>query len=69
MWCQAATAWYEGFLLKGISMQCFWSRPEIVDFMGLGGPGGPETPYKRWVAKRPTGAARTPRIGDFKNHV
>ena len=32
----------------------FLGRPEIVDFWGLGGPGGPKNHSKRWGASPPT---------------
>jgi hypothetical protein len=32
----------------------FLGRPEIIDFWGLGGPGGSGDPPKRWGAKPPT---------------
>jgi len=33
---------------------CFFDRPEIVDFGGLGGPGRPGNLPKGWGAKPPT---------------
>ncbi len=52
----------------------FLGRTEIVGFWGLGGPGGPQTPSKRWGTEHPTfgrvypaaGATQTPKIGDFR---
>jgi hypothetical protein len=38
----------------GFSIHGCLSRPEIADFRGLGGPGGPKNHYRRWGAKAPT---------------
>jgi hypothetical protein len=51
----------------------FLGRPEIVEFWGLGGPGGPRNHSRRWGATPPpsgvvfgaAGAAQTSQIDDF----
>jgi hypothetical protein len=49
----------------------FLGRPDMVDFGGLGGPGGPQIHPRRWWASPPPcgmvfGAAQTPTINDFR---
>jgi hypothetical protein len=52
----------------------FLGRPDIADFGGLGGPGGPENHSRRWGAKPPLSgmvfgalrAAQTRKINDFR---
>ncbi len=52
----------------------FLGRPEVVDFGGLGGPGGPNNHAKIWrlcpsyfcMVSRAPGAAQTPKIDDFR---
>ena len=39
---------------SGVVHTWFSGRPRIVDLCSCGGPGGPETPFTRWGAKRPT---------------
>ncbi len=53
----------------------FWGRPQILDFWGLGGPGGPKNTLQKVGGRSPpasgkvfgaAGAAQTQRIGDFR---
>ncbi len=48
----------------------FFGRPELADFFGLGGPGGPQKPFQKegglvWFFVA-TGAAQNPKIDDFR---
>ena len=62
----------------GVFNTWFLGRPKIVDLGSLGGHGGPETPFKRWGAKRPTfpkgfagrrGRQKSTMFGRSKNHA
>jgi len=53
---------------KGFLIHDFLGRPEIVDFEGLGGPGRPGEPPKRWGASPPTFLGGFPAAGSCPDH-
>ena len=65
---------YIGHIAKAVQSE-FQDRPDIIDFGGLGSPGGGETlqkgggrgPPPFWRVSRPPGAAQTPKIDDFRS--
>ncbi len=50
----SGTPWFSDSTIHLGLNTWFLGRPEIVDFWGLGGPGGTKNHSKRWRAKPPT---------------